>query len=355
MKRSLLFFLLMLAATVSGCSDDPVQPESEVAAPVTWQRLTLASGQSDESVMALSARDKDLFVLTQRFFSTVDPEGAIGEKWSHHIPAGRALPFASKDYFVYPINLNGYFAHNSISINWSAAADGLPASVQLPLVTLDPALSENARYAAWDSHTHVAVINNEGLALAPVFDSYQNAPSSTYLYLIRLSPRAPGDFSEIFVDVEKRIDWPYGPVWVIVVGGRFFASTVVATYEVYDDGAITRLFEPGANSMIEHDGRLIISNWNGIFASTDGGETWEPVVGTDPGTLFEVDGRLCLRRAAGIQVIDLDEGTITTLANNGLPLMSSVFSEAAVQFGDRVYIGTREGLYSKTISDFFNR
>ena len=72
MKRSLLFFLLMLAATVSGCSDDPVQPESEVAAPVTWQRLTLASGQSDESVMALSARDKDLFVLTQRFFYTVD-------------------------------------------------------------------------------------------------------------------------------------------------------------------------------------------------------------------------------------------------------------------------------------------
>jgi hypothetical protein len=352
LKRSLLLFLLIFTATVSGCSDDPAQPDPETVAPVTWQRHALQPGQSSERVMGLSARDGDLFVLAQRFFTNVDIEGNVSDQWLHHISVGRALPFVSKDYFIYPLNLGGYFSHNSISINWSAPPDGLPASVQLPLTTLDPALSENARYAAWDSHTNVAVVNDEGLMLVPVFDSFLNAPSPTYLYLVRLSPRAPGDFSEISADLEKRIDWPYGPVWVILVGNRFFASTVVATYEVFKDGTITELFEPGANSMIEHDKRLVISNWNGISASTDGGSTWEFVVGADRGTLFEIDGRLCLWRGARVQTIDLEAGTKTTLAYDGLPTSSGPL-EAAAQFGDRIYVGTREGLYHKPISEFF--
>ena len=55
MKRLLLFFLLIFAAMINGCSDDPVQPEPEAITPVTWQRHTLLPGNSDERVMALSA------------------------------------------------------------------------------------------------------------------------------------------------------------------------------------------------------------------------------------------------------------------------------------------------------------
>ena len=148
MKRSLLSFLLIFTATAIGCSNDPVQPEPEMIAPVTWQRHTLLPGKSDEHVMALSARDGDLFVVAQEFFTNIDREGTVHEGWPHYLPVGRALPFASEHYFIYPINLGGYFAHNSISINWNTAPGGLPASIQLALTMLDPTLSENARYFA---------------------------------------------------------------------------------------------------------------------------------------------------------------------------------------------------------------
>jgi hypothetical protein len=124
-------------------------------------------------------------------------------------------------------------------------------------------------------------------------------------------------------------------------------------YEVFEDGTIAKLFEPGAYSMIEHHGHLFASNWNGIYGSTDGGTTWELAVYSDRGTLFEVDGRLCLKRGSGIYLIDLEAGTIAGLSRDGLPVDPRPMG-AAAQFGDRVYVGARDGLYTKSVGDFFS-
>lgn len=352
--RFVLYLLLLMGLALGACSDDSSPIVTEMPEDVVWEPQALPVGAADQWLMSLKARTDDLFVLGRDFFTTVGRDGKAGNVYTHgtlDIPTGRALPFVNEDYFVYPMDINGFFAHNSLNINWSVTGNGLPTSVQLPLSTLDPALSEDARCAAWDTHTAVAVINEDGLMLVPVFDAGPG-PGTLYLEMVRLSPRAPGDFSEITATLERKVPWPYEPVWVMTADNRFFASTVLATYEVQAGGAINQIFDEGVLRMIAHENRLYASNWSGVYVSGDGGATWERVTSALTGDLFVVDGKLCLLSGAQIEFIDEGAGRTVALADAGLPGENGIWTSAA-QLGDRVYVATRKGLFAKPVSHFF--
>ena len=349
MQRSILA-PLVLVVVFSGCSDNPVTTRTEAETPASWQRHALPSGIAGEAaVLDLEARDADLFVLGRRFFAALDATGELGEAWSLLIPSGLSLPFTSNTYFVYPLDGRGLYP-SSISINWSVEGRGVPTEVQLPLTLLDPALSERAGYSAHG--TPVAVINDEGRMLLSVHDSRLGDESRAYLYLVRLRPRAPGDFSEIHVAVERRIERPLRER-VMTTGSRFFLSSVRALYELKQSGDMRMLRDDGAWSVIEHDGQLFVYNWNGIFVSVDDGATWRRIgPGDGKGEFFVVDGRLCILRSNSILLIDAVKGSATHLVDDGLPQDGHDWS-VAVQFGNRVYVATHAGLYSKPVSEFF--
>jgi hypothetical protein len=345
MRRLLVPGLLLLAAILCGCSKDPARPRTEVEPAVAWQRYDLPDA-TFEPCVDLQAGDADLFVLAPRRFALIAPEGS-DTRWHPvaEFPTGHALTFVNRDYFVYPLGGGGSI-HQSISINRRVTGSEVPSETQLHVTLLGPELSGDARYAAWDNHTPVVVIDDEGRMLAPVFDSGVNAPGRLYVYLIQLRH----DASVVAANVERRIEWPHAPFWVMTAGGRFFASTVVATYEVRWDGSITRRFDEGAYDIAEFDGRLVCARFSGIHASSDGGVTWTPVGHAEKGRFFQVGGRLCLLQAGGISLIDLDRGEITRLATEGLPNGGWA---AAAQFKDRVYVATREGLFHKPAREFF--
>jgi hypothetical protein len=86
-----------------------------------------------------------------------------------------------------------------------------------------------------------------------------------------------------------------------------------------------------------------------VYSSSDGGATWDRVAGAEAHKFFVVDGRLCF--LPGPNLIDVDTGEVTPLAYDGLPYLPL---KAATQVGNRVYIATRDGLYSKPVSGFFD-
>jgi hypothetical protein len=355
MNRTLPSAIALLVFTIFGCSDESVQPEPEPPAAVAWQRLDIP-GIADEYLVGLNANDQDLFALAPRFFATLDGTGEF-DVWASLLDFAttRALTFVNDEYFLYPVDTDKSPFHKSMSINWrySAGAGQVPSEVQLPLVVLDPTLSKDARYAAGDMHSRLAVINREGYMLVPVFDWTVNVAHNTYLYLLRLSPRAPGDYSEISVDLEKRIDWPHEPMWIMTDGERFFASTVLETYEVGVDGSITSLCPELTYSVLTHEGKLYANRVDGVHVSGDGGVTWELVVYVGKGDLLEIDGRLCLLSGAYAYRIDTDENTAVQLWHNGLPTNNGGPIEAMSVFHGQVYAATHEGLYHIALDDFF--
>lgn len=340
--------LPVLAILLPGCSEEPLGPEPPEESPVVWERLDLPEVTS--VVLGLEAGEEDLFALGDRHFWTLDRSGDVhGLHSVFRIPTDRARPFLGAEYFAYPIYpLDGSFPYaTNLGIDLRGTGDRLPARAQLPLAVLDPGLSGKAGYLA-TNRQRVAVIDGGGRMLAPVIDA-DPSRGSAFVYMVRLST----DRGVVSVDPVGRIEWPYEPFWMMTAGGRFFASTVRALYEIRWDGSIDKLADQGAWDIAEFNGKLVLDGLEGIRVSADGGATWQPVAYGEKGTFFRVGESLCLLRGLGISVIDLDAGTSTPVSPDGLPVFSGSPWMDAARFGDRVYVATTEGLYAKPVEEFF--
>jgi hypothetical protein len=136
------------------------------------------------------------------------------------------------------------------------------------------------------------------------------------------------------------------------MGGRFFVSSVIATWEIEPSGGTRQLLDHGVYGIIEHDDRLFACSWNGLLMSSDEGATWDtlPYDGAK-GQFFVVDGHLCLLRASSILQVNADTGSTTPLAVDGLPFDGHSWG-AAIRFGENVYLATHQGLFYRPVRDF---
>ena len=348
--RYLTISLICVAALTAGCStDDPVQPQQSTDDDPTWQLLDL--NHSDPYLLNLSPQVDRMIVVGRRFYRSLDAAGeTVGDWVSQTVTTGWAVPTVAGDYFAYPMTVGGHYAHNLIHVNYAPDPTAqIPLLLQLPLVVLDSSLPEDARYEAWGTHSPIVGLRDDGLMLVPVFDS----TNGSYIYAVRLTLTGTGLIEH---EVERRIRWPHEPFWILTIGERFFAATVRATYEILSDGRIVKVSDEGAYSMIEYDGHLYMSNWNGIFESKDGGVSWERVAYSDRGILFVVDDQLCLQRGRSSYRVDLGAGMFSSmiaLRDDGLPGTVSKSWQPIAQFGDRVYLATPEGLYYTSVTEFF--
>lgn len=336
----LLYLIISLLCVMSGCKEDEkVEPEVEIFVEETRlsgrERIVLNCKGDEDKLVTKGIGRRDYFYGNgehQRFSTSVTDFSIL-----HKPPI----------YKEFGVELYGHSIH--LYVESGTQVD------YIDITELDSTFSQLIFVRNWVNECILFTGNDE---MWVAYESISQGIKRTKFLIVNVA--LIGNYNYTIVDPSEDImsisSW-------YLLNNELYVSNGGSAYKISKDGNTTEIIRSGIFRMFELDNILwAISYGDWIYYSADGGETWELFSeGIESLSLFcleNIDGRVIGYWRGGLiefsSEIAGDGSTTLSIRTINTDGMGNAEITSLAKFNGRYYIGTYNGLFSKSEENFFS-
>jgi hypothetical protein len=357
-KLSLFFIPLFLFYS---CKQEAIPPIDIVEEESCWQ-LHLDIELDRRLLIQSYATEDDLFLLSHNYFLKMDETGLVEEKFISEEGNYSLYDYPMLNHKLFAIGFGIYFLEK-IKIYSSENPD---VFVTIDLKAIDSTFTE-INYISRNG----MVVNDDNKLLFSVKKQYVGGVSEPNLYLWMFDFSFENNALTIEFDKEIKIEisgtsnlaGEKSVTEFSVFENEFYCSIArpAITFKINSQGEYEELFPLQSAKVFSRNDTLIalghVSGCNIGYAIKPPQDDWTTYsLGGFTGCwgkFYQINNQFVMVKADEIWVIKVDPNSIFDIKELDVSCIQSTSIRSLVNFKDKIYLATHEGLYFKKQEDFF--